>query len=246
MIKKRIHLLDEIRGFAIVLMIIYHALFSAAFVFENDTAYLWLVRVTPYEPVISVMFITLCGIVCSFSRNNRKRGIKIFAVAVGITIITRIFMEEMTIYFGILHFLGSVLFLYSFAEKTTDKISLRYGIGISLFLFVVLYNVPYRYIGIYPYPHIALPDEWYQYYWLSFLGFPSNDFASGDYFPLIPYSFLFMFGVFVGKIMKNHTLPDFVYQKHIKPLGFIGRHSLFIYLIHQPVIIGLLYILRIL
>ena len=162
-------------------------------------------------------------------------------MAIIITIVTYFFMPELTIWFGILHFLGIALILYSFIEKPMDNISFRYGAFVSLLLFVLLFNVPQRYIGILPYPYLRIPDGLYQYYWLSFFGFPSTEFTSGDYFPIIPHIFLFSFGVFAGKIIKEKKLPDFVYQKHILPLDFIGRHALIIYLVHQPVIVGILY-----
>ena len=203
-----------------------------------------MMKIMPYEPLIPILFISICGIVCSFSRSNLKRGIKIFSLAIVVTVVTYIFIPEMTIFFGILHFLGIALIIYVLTEKLTDKINRMYGMIVSVLLFVVLYNVPQRYIGILPYPYIRMPDGLYQYYWLSFIGFPSADFTSGDYFPLIPYIFLFFFGVFLGKTIKGKELPSFFYRSYLPPLDFIGRHALVIYLLHQPLILGILNILN--
>ena len=76
--QKRICFLDELRGVAVILMILYHALYSMTFIFNIEAVYPVMRAVYPYEPVIPIIFITICGTVCSFSRNNLKRGIKIF------------------------------------------------------------------------------------------------------------------------------------------------------------------------
>ncbi len=241
---KRICLFDEIRGFAVILMVIYHTLFSMVFIFDSEKLYPLMMKIMPYEPLIPILFISICGIVCSFSRSNLKRGIRIFILAIVVTVVTYVFMPEMTIYFGILHFLGIALMIYVLTEKLTDKINKMYGMIVSVLLFVVFYNIPQRYIGILPYPYIRVPDGLYQYYWLSFIGFPSADFTSGDYFPLIPYIFLFFSGVFLGKTIKGKELPSFFYQSYLPPLDFIGRHALVIYLLHQPLIIGILYMIN--
>ena len=239
---KRICILDEIRGTAVILMILYHTLFSMTFLFHMEYFYPLMMKVFPYEPVIPILFISICGIVCSFSRNNLKRGIKIFVGAFLVTAGTYIFIPEEVIICGILHFLSAALLLYTFTEKWISKIPVMMGMTISLLLFIAFYNVPNHYIGILPYPSIRLPDEFYQYYILSFLGFPSTDFYSGDYFPLIPHIFLFFGGVFAGKYLKEKNLPNFMYKKYCPPLDFIGRHALIIYMVHQPVIIGILYL----
>ena len=75
--QKRICFLDELRGVAVILMILYHALYSMTFIFNIEAVYPVMRAVYPYEPVIPIIFITICGTVCSFSRNNLKRGIKI-------------------------------------------------------------------------------------------------------------------------------------------------------------------------
>ena len=101
---KRICLFDEIRGFAVILMVIYHTLFSMTFIFDNEKLYPLMMKMMLYEPIIPILFISICGIVCSFSRSNLKRGIKIFGIAIAVTVVTYIVMPEMTIFFGILHF----------------------------------------------------------------------------------------------------------------------------------------------
>ena len=241
--QKRIILLDELRGTAVILMIIYHTLYSMTFIFHIEAFYPAMRAVYPYEPVIPIIFITICGIVCSFSRNNLKRGMKIFLIALAVTLVTYIAIPSQVIIFGILHFLGISLMTYPLLKRLTKKINCKTGALISIFLFILFYNVPKGYIGIQPYPNINLPSVLYEHYFMSFFGFPSDSFNSSDYFPIIPHIFLFIFGIFAGEFIISHKMPAFIYRKHIPFLDVIGKHALIIYVIHQPLIIGILYII---
>lgn len=239
---KRICMLDELRGVAIIAMIIYHTLYSMAFVFKLDFSYNLLLQAHKFQPLIPILFITLCGISCSFSKSNLKRGSIVFAIAIAITIVTAIFMPSATIIFGILHFLGIALILYSLAQKFIDKVPVNIGIVLFLVLFILAYNIPRGYIGFKPLIYFELPTQLYRFYPLFILGFPTPDFISGDYFPLIPNIFLLLFGVYIGKLIKEKDVPSFMYKKLCPPLDFLGRHSLAIYVVHQPIIIGILYL----
>lgn len=240
---RRICMLDELRGIAIIAMIVYHTIFSMAFIFNLKFSYNLLWHAQKFQPFISILFISLCGIVCSFSRNNLKRGIKIFAIAIAVTIVTAVFMPSATIIFGILHFLGIALLLYSLTEKWFDKIPEYMGAIINLVFYIVTYNIPHGYIGFKPLLYFELPTQLYSCYPLFIIGLPTADFVSGDYFPIIPNIFLLLFGIYTGKIIKEKGVPEFMYKKLCPPLDFLGRHSLVIYVLHQPVIIGVLYII---
>ncbi|MCX6569388.1 MAG: heparan-alpha-glucosaminide N-acetyltransferase domain-containing protein, partial [Candidatus Aminicenantes bacterium] len=74
-------------------------------------------------------------------------------------------------------------------------------------------------------------------------GLPSQSFSSLDYFPLIPWFGVFLIGVALGKSVyasKRSLLP---WRMPPTFVNFAGRHSLIIYIVHQPVIMGVLYIL---
>ena len=86
--KKRYHLLDELRGFAVVCMVFYHAFYLLAFSFNLNIGFTLLNFFTPLEPIFASFFIFLSGI-CSFlTRSNTKRGLKLLAVALSITLVT--------------------------------------------------------------------------------------------------------------------------------------------------------------
>ena len=104
-------------------------------------------------------------------------------------------------------------------------------------LFALTYRVPRRLLGL-GVLTVALPDAWYTCAPLSILGFLSPDFFSADYFPIIPYAFAFFCGHFLGHWLDR--IPDALCRPHCRPLGWLGRHSLLIYLVPQPVLMGVM------
>jgi len=80
--------------------------------------------------------------------------------------------------------------------------------------------------------------------WLLPLGIQPASFASVDYTPLIPWFGAVLVGIGVGEFLysggvRQFTAP-YVPDLLLRPLAFLGRYSLLIYLVHQPVIILLL------
>ena len=82
-----------------------------------------------------------------------------------------------------------------------------------------------------------VPKNWYQGWIGTFLGFPPEDFFSGDYFSLVPWMFLYLFGYFLYDIVIEKKSFQKLMEVRIKPLEWIGRRSLLIYLLHQPVVL---------
>lgn len=68
-------------------------------------------------------------------------------------------------------------------------------------------------------------------------GFPPEDFFSGDYFSLVPWMFLYLSGYFLYDIVIEKKSFQKLMEVRIKPLEWIGRRSLLIYLLHQPVVL---------
>jgi uncharacterized membrane protein len=137
------------------------------------------------------------------------------------------------IYFGILHCLGICMIITGLLMPLIKKIDYRVGAVISALLFLFFYGIENRTLcfGL-----INLPSSLYQYNFTAPIGFYNSTFYSADYFPLIPWIFMFLFGAFVGKVAVDEKLPKPMYEKHSKFLSFVGRNSLWVYLAHQPVI----------
>ena len=77
---------------------------------------------------------------------------------------------------------------------------------------------------------------------LFWLGLLYEGFSTSDYFPLLPFLGFFLLGAWLGRVLyreKASLLPGF----RCKPLEWIGRHSLLIYMLHQPILTGLLFVI---
>ncbi len=246
--KKRICILDELRGLAVIAMILYHTIYSMAFIGNYSFAYNWLITAYPYQPLIPITFISICGVCSVFSRSNLKNGIKLLLIALIATLVTAIALPSNFIIFGILHFLGCSLIIISLFKNLINRIqSTKVICAIIIFcliIYTVCFNIPKGYIGLSTDICIMLPQQLYSYYPLFIIGLPTPEFFSADYFPLFPHIFLFIVGVFVGKLISKIDLPNFMYRQWLPPLDFIGRHALIIYILHQPLIIGVIYAVK--
>ena len=251
-LSKRVGLMDEVRGLLIILMVIYHTLFTLSYtiaprlytLIENPVVYI-------LRDIGAGLFILICGASCLYSRNNFRRGMLTFLAGVVITVVT-VFWQggNMQILWGILHFLGLSLILYDLLEKPILKIKWWWGLPVFAVLFVLTYglNDPYGYgyVGVPFVPALQFPFQMHlsHIHYLFPLGITYPSFSSMDYFPLLPWFFIFLIGTFYGKRLKCGRANGFVYKTHFKPLAFVGRHTLIIYLLHQPVLYGIIYLIQ--
>ncbi len=238
--KGRIHLLDELRGFAVVFMVCYHALYTIGYFFGWTWGMDTLKIIYPFGPYFAGLFIVIAGISSNLSHSNIDRGARLFFIAFAVTLVSYICVgNDDTIRFGILHMFSVVMMLYGLTSRILKVIPYPIGILFNLVMFILTYHLPEGKLSIPFIWEMKLPVEWYQTDFLYPLGFIKNGFSSGDFFPLFPWMFLFFAAVFFGRLAVQKKLPKFVYKSHVKPLAFIGKHSLLIYLLHQPVIFGI-------
>lgn len=88
----------------------------------------------------------------------------------------------------------------------------------------------------------SIPKTIYLVPYLAWLGFPSLGFVSGDYYPIIPFIFMYLAGYFAAHIAQgiDKTVPSWAYANPLPALASLGRHALPFYLLHQPIILGFL------
>lgn len=140
---------------------------------------------------------------------------------------------------GVLTLIGSCMLLSVPLKKFLRKISPAVGIILSFVLFMFTRNINRRALGFGNFDLLVLPDFLYKNIFTAYLGFPPAGFFSTDYFSLLPWAFLFFCGYFLFSEANRYGLNERLFSKvRIPMLSFMGRHSLIIYLLHQPVLYG--------
>ncbi len=235
---RRIYLIDELRGFMVLNMVAYHAIYNLVYLFGVDMPWYRSEVGFYWQQLICGTFIVLAGMSCRLSSSNLRRGLMVFVCGLVLTITTYIFMPQQIVVFGILHFLGCAMMIFAVAKPLLDRLTPVAGILIFTVLFLLTRGIYYGRVGIPLIWEVPLPVELYSTSFLFMLGLPGPNFVSSDYFPLIPWLFLFLAGSFAGVWAKRRELPDMFYIRRIAPLDFIGRHALLIYMLHQPILYG--------
>lgn len=235
----RIGFIDELRGALIVLTVIYHAVYLYFSMISTMAMPDWLTSLQPVVYVGAGLFILVSGVCCNFSHNNFIRGLICFGIAYAITLITTYLWNggNDTIVWGILHLIGFSIILYDLFRKLLAKTKAVWMIPILAVIFVVTFRLKDGYVGI--------PYLW-EYYFGSVsseilfpFGLTAGNFFSADYYPLLPWFALFLIGTYVGRYLTPDKTPDFLKNTRVKPLAFLGRHTLIIYIVHVPVLIGI-------
>lgn len=234
---KRLELIDTIRGLTLISMIIYHFIWDLVYLYGADWE--WFKGSTFWQQCICQTFIILSGFSFSLGRRHLQRGLMVFGGGVLVSLATIIFLPTSRVLFGILTLLGTAMLIMIPLEKPLRKIPPFLGAVISLAIFLFTRNCCYGFVGFCNFK-IALPSWLYQNYFTAFLGFPQSGFYSMDYFPIFPWFFLFAFGFFLYKLLEKRNLNKTLFAKGRLPVvSFLGKHSLFVYLIHQPIIYGI-------
>lgn len=239
---KRIHTLDEIRGFCVFCMVFDHALFTLGYMFGGEFARNAFDFFTFISPAFAATFIMICGISCYLSHSNLKRGIKILAAALVITVATLTVTPDAPIVFGILHLLGTSVLLYIPLRKLLDKIPAGLGIALTAVLFFLTYSVSDGKLGTEPLT-IELPAVLYESGYLMIFGFRKLSSAYSDYFPLLPWIFAFFSGCFLGRFAREEKFPEFMYKSRVPFFSVLGKSAFLVYIAHQPIAYGVFYLL---
>jgi len=231
---------DFLRGVAVAMMVLYHFVFDLNyfgisnfdihggfwFYFAHLTAFLFVLLVG-VSLVLSHERMVLLGQGEAFLPKLLRKGVWILCLAMGITLVTYVAVGNGFIVFGALHLIGvSLIFAYPF---------LRLGAANAFLGSLVIF------IGIY------LQSLSVGYPWLLWLGLSTVGFYSLDYLPLFPWFGVVLLGIAVGDIFyrgyrRRIFIPELSSSYAVKPLAFMGKKSLVIYLIHQPILIAILYL----
>ena len=219
----RIWEIDFIRGIALLLMIFFHIMYDLGDIYGYPVNYesgvIWVIG-----RVSAILFIIISGLSSTLSRNNPKRGLKVFAAALAISIVTYIAGRDYLIKFGILHFLGVSMMIYPLLNKA-GSLELIVGGVLSLLAGNLISKVKVQSGLLFP------------------VGLTNKYFYSADYYPVFPWIGVYIFGIVAGRFLYKERKSLFSFSMKDNPLLFLGRHTFMIYLIHQPLIIIILKVL---
>ena len=233
----RYALLDELRGLDLVSMMLYHACWDLVFLFGVEMNWYAATPGHLWQQSICLVFILLSGFCVPLGHHTLRRGATVFGAGVLVTAVTLLFMPEERVIFGVLTFLGAAMLLTGILEPLLKRVMPAVGLAASAVLFVLCSPVSSG-IGIGGWK-LMLPQSLYANYFTAFFGFYPDWFYSADYFGLLPWLFLFWAGYYLHKAVGRRRMEPL--RRPVCPaLGWMGRHSLLLYLLHQPVIYGVL------
>lgn len=234
---RRYPLLDVIRGFTLLSMVLYHGSWDLVSLAGVDWPWYHTAGARLWQQSICWTFILLSGYCMTLSVRRWRHGITVFAAGLLVTGVTLAFLPAQRVIFGILTFLGSAMLVTTLFRGLLERIPPIPGMGLAAFLF---YSARWISRGILQVPlgyRVQLPAGWYRGMATAFLGFPQEGFASSDYFPFLPWIFLFWAGYYGGLLMRRAGRgKERILSLDVPPLSFLGRHSLLIYLLHQPLL----------
>lgn len=238
----RLRLIDTIRGFAFINMVLYHLLWDLVYIY--DVNILWYKQRIGHLWQLSICatFIVLSGFCFHLGHRKIKRAFYVIGASVIISGVTFIFMQENKIIFGILWFIGTTMLIMLPLERIMIKIKPMIGIIGSLFLYILSKDIGKGKITFFNIDIFYLPRSIYANLFTTYFGFAPADFTSADYFPLLPWIWLYIMGYFIYLVFKKYDLLEFLKRHSIIFLEWIGRHTLILYMLHQVVIYGILYV----
>ena len=229
----RIAAIDGLRGAALCLMIVYHFLFDLnwfGFIradFDHDP--LWL----GFRGVIVSSFMLLVGLSLVLARRAGvtrrhfwRRIALIASCAILVSVASYVTFPQTFITFGILHCIA-IASVLAWPATRFPGMALLAGAAI-----VVIGNL------------VALPS--FDTRWLQWVGLTTHKPATEDYVPLLPWLGVVMIGIGLGDWLSLRQFRPLRPLSRLAPgwLTWLGRHSLLVYMLHQPILIGLLRVLR--
>jgi uncharacterized membrane protein len=229
---------DALRGMAVLAMIFFHFVWDLQF-FELTGINAFSVPWQLFARAIGATFMFVMGVSLMLDaskyegnlkqiwRRNLKRGSIVFGAGMLVTVVTLLAVGDEFVRFGILHLAGvSIICAMPFLRRSA-RLSLL--TGIALIAAGLLAN------GIF----VSFP-------WLIPLGVRQDGVRMVDYYTLLPWFGVVLLGIAFGKYAYSNKhrrieVPEWRNRKPVRLLQYLGKHSLAIYLIHQPLLIAAIY-----
>lgn len=227
--RPRLPLIDLARGLALVAMATYHFAWDLEFFgyLDPGTASTGFLKL--YARAIASSFLVLVGISLVLAhapdirwRSFSRRWAMVAAASALITAATYAFTPQTFVFFGILHHIA--------VASLAGLAVLRLPAPVLAMLAAALFLAA---------PHLRglLPDG--PAFWWT--GLTATNPSSNDFVPFVPWFSAVLAGMALGKLIARapDRLPRVPASRLSSGLSFLGQHSLAFYLVHQPVLIGL-------
>lgn len=241
--KLRYTVLDVLRGAAVIAMVVYHTLWDLVNIFNVSIPWFGSTTASVIQLSIRWAFILIAGFSFHLSRKKLKHALVVLGASAVISLVTFVFTYDARILFGVLSLLGSAMLVTIPLHKLMKKVPAYIGVAVCALLFMLTYNVPRGYIGVWDVVFFELPDFLYCHTLTSFFGFRPAGFFSTDYVPFFPWVFMLWIGYYLYLFFEKYNLLRLLSAFSLKPLEFAGRHSLIIYMVHQPMVYAILWLL---
>ena len=226
-----------VRGFSVVSMLLFHLCYDLRFIYELGLGWFAPPLQDVWRASISWTFLFVAGCMCPLSRSNLRRGLQYGAVALAIWVVTSLFRFDTPISFGIIYCMAACT-LVAWALGRLGVLPRGYvAAAVLLVAFLALRGMPGGEVGLGSL-RVELPDALYSTEWLSWLGLPGPGFSSGDYYPLLPYLLVYLAGAAAGSRWAREGYPVWARAARLRPLSFVDRHALVVYVLHQPVLLA--------
>lgn len=238
--KERYNFLDLLRGLAVINMVIYHFVWDLVYFgfnipwYNSQVGFIW-------QQYISWSFIFISGFSFHLGSEQLKRGMEIFLLGLVVTLLTLFFVPQNKVLFGILTLIGSCNIIVYFTKDILKKYNMYIGAFSSFVLFMVTKDIAMRKII-----SLQIPSYFYKNLFTAYLGFPMKSFYSTDYFPLLPWIFLFVCGFFVFMIFEKNNYFEKLDNVKCTAIEYVGKKALPIYMIHQVVLYAIAYVVAML
>jgi len=227
----RVTAIDALRGIAIVAMVAYHFCFDLS----NFRVASWNFYADPFwigaRTLILSSFLLLAGVslvLAERSDGGRKRFwrhvLRIAACALIVSIATYVVFPRSYIWFGVLHAIALSLVLI---RPLASKPALALVAGIVVIVAGIYINAP------------AFDTRA-----LGWIGFATTKPITEDYVPLFPWTGVMLVGIAAGHaLVRNDFRAVSPFRRLPMLLSWLGRHSLAVYMFHQPLLFGLVWLL---
>lgn len=224
----RYPIIDTIRGLAILAMMMYHFGFDlnmqGYIVQDLNHSLVWQIA----RSLILGTFLFVSGFSMALAAHHSLkmrllRLARIVGCAMLVSMMSYIMFPTSWIFFGVLHFIV-IANLICWIFMKYEKLLLPTAIIVLAFGF---------------FHQSALFDQPL----LQWIGMMTHKPITEDYVPILPWLGIMLIGLYIGKSIlreKNYWLLSFKPNAVLKPAQWLGKHSLAVYMLHQPLLLGIL------